>query len=331
MTIRSIVLSLVLIFTCSSSIYAHEIRPVFMSLTEGRNGMVMVNMRLPARRGMALNIQPLFPDGCSIHKGPVERIELSAVLRQWTLECENSFRGQEFSLPRLQATMLDAIIQVNYFEGGTASLRITATNPGFIIPERPSLTSIFYDYSALGWQHILSGADHLLFVIGLLFLVSGFRRLIITLTSFTLAHSFTLVVVSLNLITVQSAVVETLIALSLVFLGAEIIAKKNGKGSLISARPGMVAFVFGLIHGLGFAGALSEIGLQPTTLLFSLAAFNLGIEAGQLFIVLLVLILIKTSQLLSVQTPQILQHISAYIIGISGTYWCLDRASTLFI
>jgi hypothetical protein len=144
-------------------------------------------------------------------------------------------------------------------------------------------------YLLLGVEHILGGIDHLLFVASLLFLVGFERRLFWTITAFTLAHSLTLASASLGWLTLRSPPVEASIALSIVLVAAEALNKgKGGRETLAQRLPALVAFLFGLIHGLGFAGALAEIGLPQKHLATALVTFNLGVELGQLFAVAVV-------------------------------------------
>jgi len=184
-------------------------------------------------------------------------------------------------------------------------------------------------YTVLGIEHILTGIDHLLFVLALLLVVVGRWKLVKTITAFTLAHSITLALATLGVVTVPSGPVEAAIALSIVFLASEIIWWHRGWTSLTFARPWLVAFAFGLLHGLGFAGALSEIGLPSAEIPIALLFFNIGVEIGQLAFVAAVLLGAGAlSRLAPVANTAAFARVAiAYAIGTVATYWFVERAS----
>jgi hydrogenase/urease accessory protein HupE len=186
-------------------------------------------------------------------------------------------------------------------------------------------------YFVLGIEHILEGIDHLLFVLGLLLLVRGTASLVKTVTAFTIAHSLTLALVTFGYLTLPTRSAEAVIALSIVFLAREVLSAMAGKTSLTLRQPWLVAFGFGLVHGLGFAGALSQLGLPETEVPLALLFFNLGVEAGQLFFVLGVLALLRGLLIAGISVPAWSKAIPAYGIGIIGTYWFIDRALPLFV
>jgi hypothetical protein len=190
-------------------------------------------------------------------------------------------------------------------------------------------------YTLLGIEHILAGIDHLLFVLALLFVVGGGWRLVKTITAFTVAHSITLGLATLGYINMPSAPVEAAIALSIVFLCVEIIHAQQGRPGLTFTYPWIVAFAFGLLHGLGFAGALSEIGLPPSEIPVALLFFNIGVELGQLmfvFAMLAVLALmlrglgITRRSALSLNAERAL----VYVIGVTASYWLIERGLGIF-
>jgi len=209
-----------------------------------------------------------------------------------------------------------------------------------------SLSSLAARYLELGAEHILFGIDHLLFVLGLLLLLQGFWKLVKTITAFTIAHSITLACAVLGIFPVPNAPIEVLIALSIAFLAREIIVGQRGQTTLVHSKPWIVAFVFGLVHGFGFAGALGELGLNDADIPLALLFFNLGVEAGQIaFIASLILInfifskvlstLLSSNQLASNQLPSIqmssIQRGLAYGLGGIATYWFIQRLPLLFI
>ena len=187
-------------------------------------------------------------------------------------------------------------------------------------------------YTLLGIEHILAGIDHLLFVLALLFIVDGRWKLIKTITAFTVAHSITLALATLGFVNLPSSPVEAAIALSIVFLAAEILWRQRGQDSLTFRRPWLVAFAFGLLHGLGFAGALSEIGLPPSEVPIALVFFNIGVELGQLlFIAVILMVSGLSSRLIRRQsfTP-VARMVTVYSIGTVATYWFIERSMAIF-
>ena len=131
----------------------------------------------------------------------------------------------------------------------------------------------------MGTFHSLEGVDHLLFVLALMLIINGYKPLIKAVTAFTVAHSITLTLATLGLVHLPAAPTEAIIALSIVFLATEIVHKHNGQKGLTERRPWLIAFGFGLFHGLGFAGALSEIGVPQHEVPLALLMFNIGVES----------------------------------------------------
>jgi hydrogenase/urease accessory protein HupE len=197
-------------------------------------------------------------------------------------------------------------------------------NDKVIVPGETSVAQIIGVYTVLGIEHILFGFDHLLFVLALIIIAKGKWKIVKTVTAFTLAHSITLSLASLGLVTFPGAPVEAVIALSIVFLAVEIINIQKGEPSLTSKKPWLVAFIFGLLHGFGFAGALSEIGLPQQAIPFALGFFNVGVELGQLafvFVMLGVFAVIKRFKLKLNWGKKLI----AYSIGSLAAFWMIDR------
>lgn len=185
--------------------------------------------------------------------------------------------------------------------------------------------SVATSYFGLGIEQFLFGADHLLFLLGLLFLVNGWRRLIVTIIAFTVAHSLTLAAATFGWVHVPQAPVEAAIALSIVFVAVEIVHGRQGRPGLAERQPWIVAFGFGLLHGLGFAGVLSELGLPETAIPLALLFFNLGVETGQIAFVLTILIVMRASRSLGSRWPRWCETIPVYALGTIAMYWTIDR------
>jgi hypothetical protein len=207
--------------------------------------------------------------------------------------------------------------------------RLTPSSPSFTVAAAPSRLGIATTYVALGIEHILGGIDHLLFVLALFLLVGATRELVTTITAFTLAHSATLAAAALGFVHVPSAPVEAVIALSIVFVAAEIVHGLAGRPGLTARRPWVVAFIFGLLHGLGFAGALAEVGLPPHAIPLALLGFNVGVELGQLAFVAGLLGLGAAAARLAVPRPRWSAWVAPYAIGAVAAYWTLARLAQL--
>ena len=191
----------------------------------------------------------------------------------------------------------------------------------------PSLWQVTSDYFALGVEHILGGIDHLLFVLCLLLIVKGKWLLVKTITAFTVAHSITLALATLGFVRVPQAPVEAVIALSILFLAVELVKQQQGKSDLAMRAPWIVAFIFGLLHGFGFAGALSEIGLPQADIPLALLMFNVGVEAGQLLFIVAVLLAIQLwKHVLNIEPPW-LPRATAYVIGSVSAFWIISRVA----
>jgi len=223
--------------------------------------------------------------------------------------------------------MTDALVRIEFADGATWTQRLTPRAPSAIVPLRQTGVSVAWQYLQLGVEHILLGIDHLLFVLALLLVTAGTAPLVKTITAFTVAHSLTLGLAALGVVHVPSAPVEAVIALSIVFVAAEIVRARRGSPGLASRAPWFIAFAFGLLHGFGFAGALSEIGLPvahvPTALLF----FNCGVEIGQLLFVGCVLGLGRLLRGLRLQVPRVAALSPAHAIGGVAMFWVMQRVA----
>ena len=220
---------------------------------------------------------------------------------------------------------MDVLVQINLLDESSYTLLLQPDNNQVVIPKEPSKWEVIRLYILLGVEHILIGIDHLLFVLGLLLLVKGIKPLIQTITAFTLAHSITLGIATFDLMTVPQAPVEAVIALSIVFLAREYIGVKEGKESLTAKFPWIVAFTFGLLHGFGFAGALSDIGFPQKEVPLALFTFNIGVELGQLIFIGIVLALSKIIQKINLSLPKWSWRILPYAMGIVAAFWLVER------
>lgn len=302
---------------------AHEVRPAYLRIQETAAGEFDLLLRVPARGELRMAIDVRLPASCA---GDAERLrwqEGGSWVERWTARCPGGLVGQRIEIDGLSSTVIDALARFERADGSTQVERLTPARPGFEVTASESLTQVARTYTILGVEHILLGIDHLLFVLALLMLVPNMRTLLWTVTAFTLAHSLTLAAATLGWVHVPQAPVEAVIALSILFVAMEIVHWRQGHPGITRRWPWLVAFVFGLLHGFGFAGALSEVGLPdhaiPTALLF----FNIGVELGQLLFIAGVLLV--SLALRRVRLPQWAWRIPVYAIGSLAAFWTIQR------
>jgi hydrogenase/urease accessory protein HupE len=305
---------------------AHEVRPAYLDLREDRPGEFSVLWKTPMVGEMRLALNPAF-------SGPVEALTPvatqttgNAAVQTWRLRAER-LRGQTLRIADLETTLTDALVRIAFLDGSTWVQRLTAQQPGAMIPTRPSTWGVAGTYLTLGVEHILTGVDHLLFVLALLLLTKGTWRLVKTVTAFTIAHSITLGLATLGIVHVPSKPVEAVIALSIVFVAAEIVQAQRGRAGLAAQMPWIVAFIFGLLHGFGFAGALSEVGLPGGHIPVALLFFNLGVEAGQLLFVAAVFAVLAGARRIRMAWPRWAELVPPYAIGSLAMFWVIQRVA----
>jgi len=264
--------------------HAHEVRPAYLDLSEDRPGEFSVLWKTPMAGTMRLALDPAFSGVVEVLAPVVSRPTGDAAVQTWRLRTDR-LRGQTLRISGLESTLTDVLVRVSFADGSTWVERLTPQRSDALIPVRPSAWSVAGTYLGLGVEHILTGVDHLLFVLALLLLTTGTWRLVKTVTAFTVAHSITLCLAILGIVHVPSKPIEAVIALSIVFVAAEILHAREGKAGLAARMPWIMAFTFGLLHGFGFAGALSEVGLPEGQIPVALLFFNLGVETGQMLFI----------------------------------------------
>ena len=306
--------------------FAHEVRPAYLQVTELSAGEYDVVWKQPVIDGKRLKIKPVFPEGCEeIGARDIRSVGATATER-YAVSCD--LTSGIISLEGLERTLTDAFIRVAYFNGDQKSGVIKPSSPRFDLGSESTSPAI--DYIKIGVDHIIYGWDHLLFVIGLVMLVSR-RQIIGVATAFTAAHSLTLALAAFGFLNLPTRPVEILIAMSIVLLAIEIIRKNRGGTSIAVSKPYLISFVIGLIHGAGFASALSEIGLPKGTELLALLLFNLGVELGQIAIILLLLGALWMTAKAIKNSRRPIEFASAYLIGTIGMYWTVQRLSDYIV
>jgi len=304
---------------------AHEVRPAYLEISEGAGETFEVLWKVPARGDLRLALEARLPERC-VELAPRSRIATEAALAErWRVRCPGGLVGETIAIEGLSGTLTDVLVRLEARDGSTRLARLTPREPAFRVEARPGRAEVAATYMRLGVEHILGGIDHLLFVLALLLLVRGTRRLVATVTAFTVAHSLTLAAATLGLVHVRQAPVEAVIALSIVFVAAEIVQQARGRPGLGSRRPWILAFAFGLLHGLGFAGALREVGLPERSIPIALLFFNLGVELGQLLFIACALPLAALGRRAALRWPLVSARIPAYGIGCVAAWWTLER------
>lgn len=313
MTVRASLVFLIvaILAVTASSARAHEMTMAEMEVRETSPGEFLWQWSASSdKRPMGNDLVPHWPESCSI--GPS------------ALRCGAEGLAGSLTMEGVGKRYSAAIVKVVWLDGSSRVYTLTAAQPSVQLygaaDDRRGTTEIARAYVVLGIQHILSGVDHLLFVIGLLFLVGFRRRLIGTISAFTLAHSLTLACSVLGWIVLRPAAVEAVIAMSIVLVACEALRERE---TLARRMPALVSFLFGLVHGLGFAGALNSIGLPASHLPVALLTFNVGVEIGQLMTVLVAYLVVRLPVSRRVlgraRTPAL------YVIGIVAAYWSWSR------
>jgi len=273
-------------------------------------------------------VRPNLPPHCAALSAPTTVVGEGDVTEEWRIDCgAQGLVGSELSIGGLDRSRTDALILIRLADGRSVRGLVNDSEPTYIVPEQESRAEVAGDYFVLGVEHLLTGLDHVLFVMGLVLLVVGWRALVWTITAFTIGHSVTLSLATLGLVSVPTLLFELAIAFSILILGGELARGSTGVApiSLLRRRPWWMAFGFGLLHGLGFAGALSEIGLPAGDIPLALFAFNVGVEAGQLLIVLpLVAVGYALGGRLAT-LPGLVRSVPAYVIGSLAAFWCFER------
>ena len=300
-----------------SPVFSHEFSPAHLIIEEDEDFEYEVTWMYPIRNLGPVNLT--LPNDCQSNS--LETFQESKYLSEKiSLQCSDSIKGKDIFIKGL-SILNDALVTIKFLDGERYEGLVSVKDSKLTIPQE--LQVFPTGYFMLGVEHLIGGPDHLLFVFGLLFIVFGWQNLIKTITAFTLAHSITLGLSVLEIVSLPSATIEALIALTIIYLALEIKDEKNNKST-----PWLMAFGFGLLHGFGFAGALSEIGIANEQLLLSLLFFNIGIEIGQLIMIPLFLISIWLLQ--KVKFNFSVTKLSSYAIGGMGSFWLIERVLGIF-
>lgn len=319
-------LVLLAVITAAPGAEAHPLAPSLLELNQQADGKVDVRWKVPLLRVRGSSVRPEFPTTCRELDTPSGVEEGEAVILSWQLDCGvDGLVGQTVGIAGLGEGSNDALLRVSLPDGRVFRHVLRSETPTFEIPRSGRPESVLVGYIRLGFDHILEGLDHLLFVLGLLLLATSPLLLVETITSFTIGHSVTLALASLGIAQVPSRPVEVLIAASILLLAVELARGREAPPTLLRRFPWAMAFLFGLLHGLGFAGALAEIGLPPDDVPLALFSFNVGIELGQLAFVAVMMVAGLLLRSVLRERPAWMDLAPAYGIGCLSAYWVLER------
>jgi hypothetical protein len=322
---RGWVLALVLVFVAVRGALAHEVRPAFLQISEGEPGVFSVLWKQPTLGDVAIHLEPRLSNGW-LERPPSDQYAAAGFLiRSWTIRdpAARPLAGRTLTIEGLKDTITDVVVQIRLRGGLSLDAVLRPETPAITLDLGRSAPASALGFVELGIGHILTGPDHLLFVLGLLLIVRDRWSLLKTITAFTLAHSLTLALAVLGMPTPPAPLLNALIALSILCLACEVLRARQGAPSLASRRPWAIAFSFGLLHGLGFAGGLKALGLEGGALLLALVLFNLGVEVGQGLFVALCLALKRAVRLMEVRLSPAAALAPTYLIGGLGAYWTL--------
>jgi len=309
-----------------SSAYADEVRPSYLELKELSQHHFSVLLKVPAKGDKKLSMQVILPQNCKTVLKKNAYFAGAAYIERWQVKCTSALSNETILVQGLKDSNTDLLLRIELLDGISHSTLLSAGKDSYTVPKEASSVEVMKTYTWLGITHILLGFDHLLFVFALLLIVRSMRRLLWTITAFTLAHSLTMAGATLGFIHIPQQPVEAMIALSILFLAMEIVHERQGKVGLTARYPWLIAFIFGLLHGFGFAGALAEIGLPQQAITLALIFFNIGVELGQLMFVSVVVLVGLLLQRL--QHPNLLQKVETvvvYAIGTLSSFWVFER------
>ena len=307
--------------------HAHRFAPSLLKVTEIAENSYNMVWKTPAQGTSNVPLRPTWPESCEITRTSPAQLEGTGKVSSWQMNCpglgQDGLVGDTLGVSGLGANQASAMVMIELLDGRRYQEVLNAEQPAFVVPEEPGAGEVMRDYSLLGIEHIWGGIDHLLFVFGLLLLVGGGTRLLWTITAFTVGHSITLSLVTLGFFDYPVALVEFTIALSIFVLAVEL--TRASRHDILWRNPWWLAGGFGLLHGMGFAGALAETGLPQDNVPLALLFFNVGIEIGQLaFIFLVLAIWYLVRRPLDAWSDGLLP-VPIYILGALSAMWCIER------
>lgn len=314
-----------------SSLQAHEARPAYLEIKETSHNQYAILWRTPVLSGMRLPVSLKLPDNVHNLRAPIVQDLNDSLLERRLIDAGvNGLEGKRIEFIGLQGTITDVLVRTELLDGTHSTTLVRPSKPWveFAVSQRP--LAVAGAYIQHGIEHIILGLDHLLFVFGLMLIVKDRWMLLKTITAFTVAHSITLAIATLGYASAPTIPLNAGIALSILFLGPEIVRTWRGESSFTIRHPWIVAFAFGLLHGFGFASALTSAGLPRADLPLALLSFNVGVEIGQLSFVFGILLIERCFRILQFHWPRWAEAIPGYAVGIVGAFWTIQRTAILF-
>ena len=346
-----------------AALAAHEVRPAYLELTEVSAGRFEVLWKQPvladAEPGLVrrLPLRPVFPAHCREAGRALPELTAAALLERWTIDCGDAgLANAPIEIAGLPRTLTDVLLRVRFVDGEAVDHLLRPEAPRVVVSPESGGGMAVPAYLRLGVEHLLFGFDHILFVVGLMFLVRRPLQLVQVVTAFTAAHSITLALSTLGVVTLSQRPVEAVIALSILYLAVELARSADravgadgasgadgtsgadgargaggfgGHRSTLARSPWAIAFGFGLLHGFGFAGALADIGLPEQARAMALLLFNVGVEIGQLMIVGVLLALLYGLRVRRVPLPAVVVQAPIVVMGAVSAYWFLERVLSM--
>lgn len=319
-----------IVFYVVSPAFAHESQPGTLEIQQLAPDKYDVTWKAPNYYGEPHPAHLELPGNWQNIVQPTERRTVDAIVFNRIVDVgPESIEGSIIRFPGLESTITDIYVRLTRLDSTMMTAVVRPTKPFIELRGVRSWSATVKEYIGLGFHHILLGIDHLLFVLGLLLIVQSRSMLIKTITSFTVAHSITLALATLGYANIPLPPLNAAVALSILFLGPEIVRTWRGETSLTIRFPWIVAFLFGLLHGFGFASGLSTTGMPMAELPWALLSFNIGVELGQLFFVFLALSLSWAFKTLEIRWPGWVLALPGYTVGSLGAYWTIQRTTVL--
>ena len=323
--------SLAVAFALPAAARAHDLRPALLSVTQVGPEQYDVDFRVPIEATLEEAPAPIFPAGSERAGGTTRTRSGTMSVERFRVQVPGGLAGRQLGVRFAGGSGSEILVRVATSDGRTSVGRLVpgrgSRDAAWLVPAAPSARAVAATYLRLGVEHILTGLDHLAFVLALVLLTPVWRRLWKTITAFTAAHSLTLALAATGVVRLPPPPVEATIALTIVFVAREVWLAQHGRPGSTAGRAWPVAFAFGLLHGLGFAGALAEVGLPDADVPLALLTFNVGVELGQLAFVAVVLLVGRALSRARWGQHPVARFAPSYVIGGLAVFWCIDRVA----
>jgi hydrogenase/urease accessory protein HupE len=329
---KKLLLIFALLALFAHGVPAHEVRPAYLELRQTGPETYDALWKVPGLgENLRLGLYVELPAGCTNVTATRASMVNNAFTERWTVRRPSGLTGGTIRIAGLSTTTTDVLVRLERLDGSEQVTRLTPSAPSFVVEAAPPTLQVARTYSVLGVEHILSGIDHLLFILALLIITRGGWRLVKTVTAFTISHSITLTAATLGLVHVPQPPVEAVIALSIVFVAVEIVRTRRGLESITARAPWLVAFTFGLLHGLGFAGGLSDAGLPVAHIPTALSFFSVGVEVGHFLFIGVVLTVLALVRRIRIPFPRWTELVPPYAIGATAMFWVIQRTLSILL